>query len=194
MQRTHHNIYLAPAQTYQAPWAAQLEALFPGTRSVSDLVTTLPPVGKIKDYFTAAFLQDVANNPFDPLQLDLQRNELLAWRPRNRISLCRSSNDASVPFKNVTRAIDTFKRNGSTQLTTLDLGTGKREYASAFVHLAVEESCVVAVRQQLLDRSCRPLPIRASAPCHHSAGSRGMSVLIAYSGSSCASAAFRSRN
>ncbi|WP_115554371.1 lipase family protein [Xanthomonas arboricola] len=153
MQRTYHNIYLAPSQTYQDPWAAQVEAFFPGTRSVGDLVTTLPPVGKIKDYFTAAFLQDVANNPFNPLRQDLQRNDLLNWRPSTRTLLCGSSNDASVPFKNATRAIDTFKRNGSNQVTTLDLGTGKREDNSAFVHLAVEESCIVAVRQQLLDHS-----------------------------------------
>jgi pimeloyl-ACP methyl ester carboxylesterase len=154
MQHTYHNLYLDPAQVFQDPWAKQVEALFPGTHSLTDLVLgdTLPGVDKIRQYFQPGFYKDFASNANDPFLRDLERNDLLDWAPRTPTLLCGSDNDATVPLKNATTAIAAFKARGSNQASVLDLGSGKPSDNSAFEHLLTKEACTVAVRQQLFDK------------------------------------------
>ena len=57
-----------------------------------------------------------------------------------------------MPLKNATTAIAAFEQRGSTQVSLVDLGTGKASDNSAGEHLAIKDSCIVAVRQQLLDK------------------------------------------
>ncbi|MCC4596142.1 alpha/beta hydrolase [Xanthomonas campestris pv. phormiicola] len=154
MQRTYHNIYLAPSQVFQDPWAGKVESLFPGTHDVEDLATgtTLPGVDKIRRYFQPGFYNDFGNNPNDPFLRDLERNDLLSWAPRTPTLLCGSDNDATVPLKNAHTAIAAFKRRGSNQVAVLDLGSGDPSDNSAVEHLLTEDACAVAVRQQFLDK------------------------------------------
>ncbi|MDQ1091272.1 pimeloyl-ACP methyl ester carboxylesterase [Xanthomonas sacchari] len=154
MQRTYHNLYLDPAQVFQDPWAKQVEALFPGKQSLTDLVLgdTLPGVDKIRQYFQPGFYKDFASNANDPFLRDLERNDLLDWAPRTPTLLCGSDNDATVPLKNATTAVAAFQARGSHQATVLDLGTGKPSDNSALEHLFTEEACTIAVRQQLFDK------------------------------------------
>lgn len=153
MQHAYHNIYLAPSQVFQDPWAGEVEGYFPGTHDLTDLAIgdALPGIDKIGSYFQPSFYRDVPRNPNNPFRKDLARNDLLDWAPRTRTLLCGSSNDATVPLKNAATAIDSFKRHGSTQVSVLDLGSGNRDDNSALEHLLTKESCMIAVRQQLLD-------------------------------------------
>lgn len=152
MQHAYQNIYTAPSQVFRAPWAATVESQFPGSKSLLDLFVDLPEIGKVKQYFQADFYRDFASNPNNPFRKDLARNDLLDWSPRTKTLLCGSSNDATVPLKNATTAIAAFKQRGSTQVSLVDLGTGKASDNSAGEHLAIKDSCIVAVRQQLLDK------------------------------------------
>ncbi|WP_426683484.1 lipase family protein [Xanthomonas translucens pv. undulosa] len=154
MQRTYHNIYLAPSQVFQDPWASKVEALFPGTQSLTDLALgdTLPSIDKVRSYFQPGFYNDFASNPNNPFLRDLERNDLLSWTPRTPTLLCGSDNDATVPLKNATTAIAAFKARGSNQVSMLDLGSGDPKDNSALEHLLTKEACTVAVRQQLFDK------------------------------------------
>ncbi|PPV06995.1 hypothetical protein XBLMG947_2071 [Xanthomonas bromi] len=154
MQHTYHNIYLDPAQVFQDPWAPKVEPLFPGKQGLVDLVLgdTLPGIDKLKAYFQPGFYRDFASNRANPFRQDLARNDVLAWAPQTPTLLCGSSNDATVPLKNAQTAIASFKRQGSNQVSLVDIGTGNPDDNSALAHLATKEPCIVAVRNQLLDK------------------------------------------
>lgn len=154
MQHAYQNLYLAPSQVFQDPWAGKVEALFPGTHDLTDLALgdSLPTIDKVRSYFQPSFYNDFARNPNNAFRKDLARNDLLDWTPRTRTLLCGSSNDATVPLKNATTAIAAFKQRGSTQVSVVDLGSGNRADNSALEHLLTKESCIIAVRQQLLDK------------------------------------------
>ncbi|PPT99573.1 alpha/beta hydrolase [Xanthomonas arboricola pv. arracaciae] len=154
MQHTYRNIYLAAGQVFQDPWAARVEALFPGKLGLTDLVLgdTLPGIDQLKAYFQPGFYRDFASNPGNPFRKDLARNDLLDWAPQTPTLLCGSSNDATIPLKNAVTAIAAFKRRGSIQAALVDIGSGDPNDNSAFVHLTTNEPCIVAVRHQLLDK------------------------------------------
>ncbi|MBB3824386.1 hypothetical protein FHR50_000536 [Xanthomonas arboricola] len=127
---------------------------FPGKNDLIDLAVggLLPTIDKVGSYFQPSFYKDFPRNPNNRFRQDLVRNDLLDWTPRTRTLLCGSSNDATVPLKNASTAIDAFKRRGSTQVSVVDVGTGNPADNDALAHLASKESCMIAVRQQLLDK------------------------------------------
>ncbi|NIJ99836.1 lipase family protein [Xanthomonas cannabis] len=154
MQHAYQNVYLSPSQVFQDPWAGKVEGLFPGKNDLIDLAVggLLPTIDKVGSYFQPSFYKDFPRNPNNRFRQDLVRNDLLDWTPRTRTLLCGSSNDATVPLKNASTAIDAFKRRGSTQVSVVDVGSGNPADNDALAHLASKESCMIAVRQQLLDK------------------------------------------
>ncbi|MBB4592742.1 lipase family protein [Xanthomonas cannabis] len=154
MQHAYQNVYLSPSQVFQDPWAGKVEGLFPGKNDLIDLAVgrLLPTIDKVGSYFQPSFYKDFPRNPNNRFRQDLVRNDLLDWTPRTRTLLCGSSNDATVPLKNASTAIDAFKRRGSAQVSVVDVGSGNPADNDALAHLASKESCMIAVRQQLLDK------------------------------------------
>ncbi|MCS4510069.1 alpha/beta hydrolase family protein [Xylophilus ampelinus] len=154
MQHTYRNLYLDPWQVFQDPWAKKVVSLFPGAYSTDELFLSdiLPGIDQIGQYFQPDFYADFANDPQAPFLRDLERNDLLAWAPRTPTLLCGSDNDATVPLKNATMAIESFKHHGSNQVSMLDIGSGNPKDNGALAHLFTDELCLVAVRKQLLDK------------------------------------------
>ncbi|KAB7772312.1 alpha/beta hydrolase family protein [Xanthomonas maliensis] len=153
MQHVYQNIYSAPQQVFQDPWAGKVESLFPGVYSTEDLALgILPTIDQRKAYFQAGFDNDFATNPNNSFRRDLARNDLLNWAPRTPTLLCGSDNDATVPLKNAETAIASFRQHGSNKVSMVDVGSGDPKDNNALVHLFVKEDCIPVVREQLLDK------------------------------------------
>ncbi|QBG86336.1 alpha/beta hydrolase [Xanthomonas oryzae] len=152
MQRAYKNIYVAPDQVFQPPWAAKIESNFPGKSDSTELVASLPSVDQVTHYFQPWFYKDFVNNPNNAFRRDLVRNDLLDWIPRTPTLLCGSNNDATVPLKNAQTAIASFRQHGSYVVNVMDLGTGNPADNSAFAHLTTMRPCMNAVRVDLLDK------------------------------------------
>lgn len=100
-QKAYKNIYSAPTEAYQAPYAATAEGLLPSTRSVTAIIQAgqLPadPTftalwgtgGLLTDSFRAGYQ---AGN----YRKALQDNTLLAWTPRRPMALCGGAQDPTV--------------------------------------------------------------------------------------------------
>ncbi|HHW4680638.1 MAG TPA: alpha/beta hydrolase [Xylella taiwanensis] len=153
MQRTYHNIYFSPLEVFREPFADEVEAWFPGDRKLT--LDDFPKPDQIKTYFQPRFYRDFYN-PGNPFRVDLVRNNLLRWAPQAPTLLCGSSNDSLIPLENAVSAMISFKRHGSKQVSVLDVDAGKPRNKDAndglAAHLASMESCIIAVRHQLLDK------------------------------------------
>ncbi|HHW4678976.1 MAG TPA: alpha/beta hydrolase family protein [Xylella sp.] len=151
MQRVYHNIYISPLQVFQDPWAEKVEAWFPGDKKLT--LDDFPKADQIKMYFQPGFYNDFQNNPSNAFFQDLVRNDLLNWAPHTPTVLCGSSNDTVVLLKNAVSAVTSFIQRGSTQVSLLDVDHGKPKISDGLAaHLASLDSCIIAVRHQLLDK------------------------------------------
>lgn len=103
-QRSYGNVYRAPAEVYQDPYAATAETLFPTDTPVADLVAQgrLPADPTFTALFgpggllTDAFRNDFLTNPDNGFVQALERNSLLGWTPTRPMALCGGAEDPTV--------------------------------------------------------------------------------------------------
>ncbi len=101
-QKAYGNIYSAPTDVYQSPYAATAETLFPTDTAPADLVKAgkLPDDGNTytKLFGTGGLLTDSfrAGYATSNFRKALQTNTLLSWAPQHPIALCGGANDPTV--------------------------------------------------------------------------------------------------
>ena len=103
LQGVYGNLYATPADYFREPYARDIESLFPGTASVTDLITG----GKLPLLFsslvTDRFVDDV-RNPASALSVALAANASYRPAAMRPVVLCGGSRDPVVPFENTTTA------------------------------------------------------------------------------------------
>lgn len=117
-QKAYGNIYNAPTDVYQAPFAATAETLFPSSEPVQKLIEE----GKLPadPTFTRLFGQGglltdsfKANYATSNYRKALQTNTLLGWTPKRPMAMCGGDKDPTVFFFNTTNAQADFAARGA---------------------------------------------------------------------------------
>ena len=128
-QKSYGNVYAAPTDAYQDPFAATAETLFPTDTPVSELIAQgkLPadPTftllfgtgGLIKESFRADYFSN-ANNGF---RKGAELNTLLNFKPKAPVALCYSNADPTVYGFNTTDAQAYFAEQQGVLVPALDL-------------------------------------------------------------------------
>lgn len=124
LQAVYGDVYSAAGAAFQAPWAAGVEGLLPGTLELTALFTQgkLPaqaltgPGGLLTDAF-AATLKNDANSG---VRRRLAQNDLIDWTPKAPMTMCHGGRDTVVPVKNMTLAAAAFTQRGA-PVTAIDL-------------------------------------------------------------------------
>ena len=100
-QKVYGTLYSKPTDVFLAPYAADIENIFPGPYTY----TTMLQAGKVPadvnylpKLFQPAYLMDLVNNPNNPTVVAARKNDLLGWNPKSKIALCGGAQDPTVPF------------------------------------------------------------------------------------------------
>lgn len=112
-QRVYGDLYGRSEELFRQPFAAQVEALFPGPFGVFEMAGQPPFAGgaDLDALRTPDFVRAVAQRGDHPFLKALRRNDLLAagWSPRTPTLLCGARRDALVPFDSTLRAAAAFQ-------------------------------------------------------------------------------------
>lgn len=116
-QKAYGNIYSAPTDVYQQPYAATAETLFPTKETITQLITEgkLPNDPTFTKLFgTGGLLTDSFKTGYltSNFRKALQTNTLLGWTPKAPVALCGGANDPTVFFFNTTDAQADFASRG----------------------------------------------------------------------------------
>jgi hypothetical protein len=116
-QKAYGNIYSAPTDVYQSPYAATAETLFPSTETVTQLITEgkLPNDPTFTKLFgTGGLLTDSFKSGYltSNFRKALVTNTLLGWTPKAPVAMCGGANDPTVFFFNTTDAQADFATRG----------------------------------------------------------------------------------
>ena len=100
-QKVYGTLYSNPTEVFQAPYAADIENIFPGPYTYGSMLQAgkVPAdANYLPKLFQPAYLTDLANNPSNPTVVAARKNDLLGWNPKSRIALCGGSQDPTVSF------------------------------------------------------------------------------------------------
>lgn len=116
-QKAYGNIYSAPTDVYQQPYAATAETLFPTTSTIAQLIAAgkLPNDPTFTKLFgTGGLLTDSFKSGYltSNFRKALQTNTLLGWTPKAPMALCGGAQDPTVFFFNTTDAQADFASRG----------------------------------------------------------------------------------
>ena len=121
LQQVYGNLYTTPADYFREPYAAKVETLFPGTLSLSELITSGQLPLLLSDLITDRFVADVGN-PASTLTSVMQANASYVPAAARPVLLCGGSRDPTVMFENTTTAAAALAAAG-TAVTTVDVET-----------------------------------------------------------------------
>ena len=100
-QKVYGNLYSKPTDVFQAPYATDIDNIFPGPYTY----TTMLQAGKVPaavnylpTLFQPAYLADLSSNPNNPTVVAARKNDLLGWNPKAKTVLCGGAQDPTVPF------------------------------------------------------------------------------------------------
>ena len=105
-------------EMYKPQYRAVINTSFDGSRTGSQINTSLTPV--TADLFEPAFLNNLQGTGSHPLKDALALNNLYDWAPIAPTRLYHGVFDEVVPYSNSTKALDTMRANGATQVTLGD--------------------------------------------------------------------------
>ncbi|HHS13840.1 MAG TPA: alpha/beta fold hydrolase [bacterium] len=114
------------------PYAAQMESLFDGTRSYSEIAAVLPP--NLEALLDSSFVEGCLDGTETELLETLRENSLLNWRPRAPVLLIHGDADEVVPYMNALSARDSLSQMGGTvSLVSIPGGTHQSAALPAFL-------------------------------------------------------------
>lgn len=123
LQKNYRDVYSTPAAAFQAPFAATIESLLPGTLDLLPLLqqglvppSITGPGGLLTDSFASTLKTDATAG----VRRRLAQNDLIDWTPRAPMTLCHGGRDTVVPVKNMTLAATSFRQRGAT-VTSVDI-------------------------------------------------------------------------
>jgi len=125
-QKAYGNIYAAPTDVYQSPYAATAETLFPTDTPVADLIaagklpndTTFTKLFGTGGLLTDSFRSGYATSNY---RKALQTNTLLDWTPKHPIAMCGGANDPTVFYAINTTAAKTALSGKGVPVTAYNL-------------------------------------------------------------------------
>jgi hypothetical protein len=86
-----------------------------------DMVNRVWPASQIpSDALQPEFVKDLKNNPYNPLKLALEDNDLYDWKPKSLLTLCHCDSDKDVSYQNSVVAYNKFIDNGSANVTMIN--------------------------------------------------------------------------
>lgn len=119
LQGVYGNLYATPADYFREPYDRDIETLFPGTASVSDLITDRKLPVLFSSLVTDRFVNDV-RNPASALSVALAANASYRPAATRPVVLCGGSRDTVVPFENTTTAAAALTAAG-TAVSVIDV-------------------------------------------------------------------------
>jgi len=162
-QKIYGGLYLTPGEVFRAPYAADIENIFPGSFDY----TTMLEAGKVPadvNYlpvlFQPAYLADLQGNPSSPTVQAARRNTLLGWNPKSRMALCSGLQDPTVGFTLHARAAQADFASRGIAVPVIDVDPIVRGLAAAsgepvdleqYHAITAPPLCMVALREQLFD-------------------------------------------
>ncbi|MGE0310201.1 MAG: alpha/beta fold hydrolase [Lautropia sp.] len=117
-QQVYGNLYGSPQAYFQAPFAATIENLLPGTASVAELIVERKLPLLLENLVTDTFVRD-ARDPSSALRQALALNSPLDFAPKAPTLLCGGARDPVVKFDNTRAAAAAFAARGATAAVTV---------------------------------------------------------------------------
>ncbi|MCB9169879.1 MAG: T9SS type A sorting domain-containing protein [Flavobacteriales bacterium] len=113
-------LFNSPSEVFKAPWDMLLPPLFDGTHSSGEVDAIMPDVpGQVlQDSVLLAF----TNDPQHPFRLALEDNDTYDWAPQANLRMYYCSGDDHVFHQNSIVAEQAMQANGSTHVSTQDMG------------------------------------------------------------------------
>lgn len=162
-QKVYGGIYRTTDEVFRAPYAADIENIFPGAFDY----TTMLQAGKVPadvNYlpvlFQPAYLADLQRNQSSPTLQAARRNTLLGWNPKSRMALCSGAQDPTVGFELHAKAAQAdFASRGITVpvidvdpiIRGLAAASGKPVDLEQYHGITAPPLCMAALREQLFD-------------------------------------------
>lgn len=162
-QKVYGNLYSKPTDVFQAPYATDIENIFPGPYTY----TTMLQAGKVPaavnylpTLFQPAYLADLGSNSNNPTVVAARKNDLLGWNPKAKTVLCGGAQDPTVPFAlhAVVEQADFASRGIAVGLIDVDpiivaqaTAAGKPVDLGSYHGTSVPPLCMAALRTQLFD-------------------------------------------
>lgn len=123
-QEVYGNIYSSLSDVYVSPYDQQIPVLLDGSLSTEEIDAQLP--ANWKTIFKDDFLNNVANNYFNPVNVALRKNNLYAWSPKTDTRLYYCTEDDQVdPANSVVAWFNFFLRGAGGRVAAIPLGPFK---------------------------------------------------------------------
>jgi len=162
-QKIYGDLYRVPADVFLAPYAADIENIFPG---VFDY-TTMLQAGKVPadanylpTLFQPSYLNELRTNDASPTLRAARRNALLGWNPKSAMALCSGAQDPTVGFALHAKAAQADFASRGTTVRVIDVDPIIRGLAAAegkpvdleqYHAITAPPLCMAALREQLFD-------------------------------------------
>ena len=162
-QKVYGNLYAKPTDVFLAPYATDIDKIFPGPFTYTTMVTSgkVPPdVNYLPKLFQPAYLADLSSNSANPTNVAARKNDLLGWTPKNKIALCGGAQDPTVPFALHAKVAQADFATRGVTVAAIDVDPAIRAQAAAagqpvnlgaYHGTSVPPLCMAALREQLFN-------------------------------------------
>ncbi len=127
-QEVYGNLYTDLNDIFKPAYVPAIESFRNHQSTTTALNTTLlfqllqSGTVQPKKIILDSVLQDIINNPNNPLRVDLRDNDLYDWTPQAPTRLYYCTLDEQVPYQNALVADSVMHQNGAPDLVAMDLG------------------------------------------------------------------------
>jgi hypothetical protein len=132
-QEVYRNLYSNLNQVYINPYNTTIPGLFNGLFTTDEINSQLPAAWK--SIFAPAFLWNIQNNYFHPVNAALRKNDVINWKPKSDLHLYYCTCDELVDNNNSLLAYLSFVMKGSTSVSCAPVGPFKHAECAPFVLL-----------------------------------------------------------
>lgn len=162
-QKVYGDLYRNPLDVFRAPYAADIENIFPGVYDYTPMLQAgkVPPdANYLPVLFQPAYLAELQANGSSPTLQAGRRNTLLGWNPKAKTVLCGGAQDPTIGFATNAKAAQADFASRGISVPIIDVDPIIRSMAAAagqpvdfeqYHPITAPPLCMVALRDQLFD-------------------------------------------
>ena len=134
---SHYYDNLNLTDVFSAPYAAQIPALYDGTKDLATINASLTT--DMTALLNQTFVSDFSTNYSHSLRLAFRENSLLDWNPKSPIRLYHSIQDEIVPYAVSENAFDILDARSTSTVELMTFPTGSHTVAAVPIILSALE-------------------------------------------------------
>ena len=129
-----YDFYPSPSDFMVAPYDTLLPPMFNGSLNFGSIDAVMPSVPRL--ILKPNVIDSFENNPFHPLRLALQENDLYNWVPNAPVRMYYTRADEQVPWQNTAVAYQSFSQLGVPDFDSIEI-------SSTLSHPAAAPLCII---------------------------------------------------